>query len=73
MENKEQGYNLTSTKHTEVSFDKIPFKLRLKAFFGGKLWITTRATIQIKQDIAPTPIDDSIEIFINSKTPNNGK
>lgn len=66
---KPQTFILTSTRHTKVSFKKVPLKQRLKILIGGNIWITTKAQVQIKQDMEPIPVNDGIELFINSNEP----
>lgn len=71
MENKEQtketGFTITSTKTTPVSFKKIPLGVRFKILFGGIINITTKCQIAVKQETEPIPVNDGIEIFINTK------
>lgn len=73
MENNEtqdeKGFTLTSIKHTRTSFKDVPFKLRLKILLGGEVWITTKAEIAIKQDTPPIPVNDGIELLINTNKP----
>lgn len=69
----EQAFVLTSTKHTLISFKDVPFKTKLKILFGGNVWITTKSQIQIKQDTEPVPVNDGIELFINTNNPKDGK
>ena len=69
----EQSFVLTSTKHTLISFKDVPLKTKLKILFGGNVWITTKSQIQIKQDAEPVPVNDGIELFINTNKPQDGK
>lgn len=65
-ETKEPGFVLTSTRTTPVSFKKIPLKTRFNILFGGIVNITTKCQIAVKQETEPIPVNDGIEIFINT-------
>lgn len=72
-EKKEQTFVLTSTKHTKVNFKSLDKKLMTAIIAGKDFWMTTTSQIQIKQETAPIPMNDGIDIVVSLHNPSETK